>query len=185
MRSLLAPRLWEVSGSRKPETSHTQSFVCTLVYHGCCNQSICVTLLLVNHLACSSQLRFQLNSFTVWCTRIQWTSICSSGFALLCISPTLEERWKLRSSSELGCPRVGFLFKLTFPCEKCSCIATECWYDTLAKWIAVCGYAANCNPQAGDVSTWLILPVVICLSQRLSHACLSISFYTAKLRMAH
>ena len=33
--------------------------------------------------------------------------------------------------------------------------------------------------------TWLILPVVICLSQRLSHACLSISFCTAKLRMAH
>ena len=37
----------------------------------------------------------------------------------------------------------------------------------------------------GDAQTWLILPVVICLSQRLSHACLSISFYTAKLRMAH
>ena len=35
------------------------------------------------------------------------------------------------------------------------------------------------------LATWLILPVVICLSQRLSHACLSISFYTAKLRMAH
>ena len=33
--------------------------------------------------------------------------------------------------------------------------------------------------------TWLILPVVICLSQRLSHACLSISLYTVKLRMAH
>ena len=33
--------------------------------------------------------------------------------------------------------------------------------------------------------TWLILPVVICLFQRLSHACLSISAYTAKLRMAH
>ena len=33
--------------------------------------------------------------------------------------------------------------------------------------------------------TWLILPVVICLSQRLSHACLSISFHIAKLRMAH
>jgi len=30
----------------------------------------------------------------------------------------------------------------------------------------------------------LILPVVICLSQRLSHACLSISNYTVKLRMA-
>ena len=35
------------------------------------------------------------------------------------------------------------------------------------------------------VVTWLILPVVICLSQRLSHACLSISNCTAKLRMAH
>ena len=31
-----------------------------------------------------------------------------------------------------------------------------------------------------------ILPVVICLSQRLSHACLSINnYYTVKLRMAH
>ena len=33
--------------------------------------------------------------------------------------------------------------------------------------------------------TWLILPVVIRLSQRLSHACLSINIYTVKLRMAH
>ena len=35
------------------------------------------------------------------------------------------------------------------------------------------------------IVTWLILPVVIRLSQRLSHACLSISNYTVKLRMAH
>ena len=45
-----------------------------------------------------------------------------------------------------------------------------------------------CPPCLGTttkVVTWLILPVVICLSQRLSHACLSISNYTAKLRMAH
>jgi hypothetical protein len=35
------------------------------------------------------------------------------------------------------------------------------------------------------VVTWLILPVVICLSQRLSHACLSITLYTGRLRMAH
>ena len=33
--------------------------------------------------------------------------------------------------------------------------------------------------------TWLILPVVICLSQRLSHACASINHFTVKLRMAH
>ena len=44
----------------------------------------------------------------------------------------------------------------------------------------------SCVPGARAlVETWLILPVVICLSQRLSHACLSISFYMAKLRMAH
>ena len=40
-------------------------------------------------------------------------------------------------------------------------------------------------PAALTIVTWLILPVVICLSQRLSHACLSISNYTVKLRMAH
>jgi hypothetical protein len=37
----------------------------------------------------------------------------------------------------------------------------------------------------GDRDTWLILPVMICLSQRLSHACVSINLYTVKLRMAH
>lgn len=36
------------------------------------------------------------------------------------------------------------------------------------------------------IATWLILPVVICLSQRLSHACLSMrGLNTLKLRMAH
>ena len=39
--------------------------------------------------------------------------------------------------------------------------------------------------SALKIVTWLILPVVICLSQRLSHACLSISNHTVKLRMAH
>ena len=33
--------------------------------------------------------------------------------------------------------------------------------------------------------TWLILPVVICLSQRLSHACLSTILLREKLRKAH
>ena len=39
--------------------------------------------------------------------------------------------------------------------------------------------------QTYELFTWLILPVVICLSQRLSHASLSISIYTVKLRKAH
>jgi hypothetical protein len=33
----------------------------------------------------------------------------------------------------------------------------------------------NASSHAVEVVTWLILPVVICLSQRLSHACLSIN----------
>ena len=50
-----------------------------------------------------------------------------------------------------------------------------------------------CQRSPGDVSrstkhmivTWLILPVVIRSSQRLSHARLSKSNFTVKLRMAH
>ena len=41
-------------------------------------------------------------------------------------------------------------------------------------------------PRVDDgLATWLILPVVICLSQRLSHACLSTGLSKAKPRMAH
>ena len=36
-----------------------------------------------------------------------------------------------------------------------------------------------------QIVIWLILPVVICLSQRLSHASVSTSSRTVKLRMAH
>ena len=58
----------------------------------------------------------------------------------------------------------------------------------LKQFSCWCQQRFGAFPQAGESKqdeTWLILPVVICLSQRLSHACLSISFYTAKLRMAH
>ena len=46
-------------------------------------------------------------------------------------------------------------------------------------------HALRTSVPGSRIVTWLILPVVICLSQRLSHACLSISNYTVKLRMAH
>ena len=47
------------------------------------------------------------------------------------------------------------------------------------------GWTCVQSPQNTLIETWLILPVVIRSSQRLSHACLSISTYTVKLRMAH
>jgi hypothetical protein len=55
---------------------------------------------------------------------------------------------------------------------------------TFGASLSGCVHPANLNWPL-TVVTWLILPVVICLSQRLSHACLSISNCTAKLRMAH
>ena len=45
--------------------------------------------------------------------------------------------------------------------------------DTLARWRVV---AASDLWKEG-IATWLILPVVICLSQRLSHACVSINSF--------
>ena len=40
----------------------------------------------------------------------------------------------------------------------------------------MCVYILNSYADIFEIFTWLILPVVICLSQRLSHACVSISF---------
>ena len=44
-------------------------------------------------------------------------------------------------------------------------LGSRCWLFRFA-WIEL---------SSDEVVTWLILPVVICLSQRLSHACLSIN----------
>ncbi|RYE13957.1 MAG: hypothetical protein EOP34_07640, partial [Rickettsiales bacterium] len=68
-------------------------------------------------------------------------------------------------------------------------------FDRVVTWVASASPCLVNSPPSGGlpwasalwlrIVTWLILPVVICLSQRLSHACLSISNYTVKLRMAH
>ena len=71
------------------------------------------------------------------------------------------------------------LLEIDAVCSYVGQIHAVCY--TLTSVALLCGLL-----QLSSVaSTWLILPVVICLSQRLSHACLSISFNTAKLRMAH
>ena len=45
------------------------------------------------------------------------------------------------------------------------------------QWLGhnTCGHVCAC--VVAKAATWLILPVVICLSQRLSHACLSINCF--------
>ena len=92
---------------------------------------------------------------------------------------------RFRTAGQVGCPVLalrrpcwsslrlvvaGFRVNVKSPCDvvrflRCPCRATSGGHRSRG--------------------TWLILPVVICLSQRLSHACLSISFFTVKLRMAH
>ena len=96
--------------------------------------------------------------------------LCFSTFFLIVL------KWSsLVSSCEFHLPGIACYQALLWDANNCI-FATEP-YSTMVPWRRV---------YLGSIwQTWLILPVVICLSQRLSHACLSISFYTAKLRMAH
>ena len=53
-------------------------------------------------------------------------------------------------------------------------------------WAVWAGRGEEGRKKANETKAiWLILPVVICLSQRLSHACLSSHCPTVKPRMAH
>ena len=70
-------------------------------------------------------------------------------------------------------------FRLRFPLF---CKAREIFVFAPEIRFSARGGACLAGPR---IATWLILPVVIRLSQRLSHACLSINLYTVKLRMAH
>jgi hypothetical protein len=68
----------------------------------------------------------------------------------------------------------------TFGRSLCSWISRAGCFGTplsvhFDRRLRVAGPARPSRGVPGTVVTWLILPVVICLSQRLSHACLSIS----------
>ena len=61
------------------------------------------------------------------------------------------------------------------------CVSRGVWKRCVLVWL----HGRAGVQRVRGKATWLILPVVIRLSQRLSHACLSISIHTVKLRMAH
>ena len=101
------------------------------------------------------------------------------------------ENWRSRPSSGVSCAAVDR-----------SSPVFDCWLSSSSVLDAcetrrplsrrvhhvVVDSASVRRPSGSDAcmtATWLILPVVICLSQRLSHACLSTNLYTVKLRMAH
>ena len=68
---------------------------------------------------------------------------------------------------------------LTCPFQTCSGVRFgAAWtVERLAPWVRVGARCARPPGCARKAATWLILPVVICLSQRLSHACLSINCF--------
>ena len=79
------------------------------------------------------------------------------------------------------------LARLIFPDGKVvGCLGTlGPLVDCVDIWIRVRRLPAVGSLFLCRTATWLILPVVICLSQRLSHACLSTSLTKVKPRMAH
>ena len=90
--------------------------------------------------------------------------------ALACKSDLTRnlQSWALRKSVYVTLLVVGY--KAIFACPTASATrpAIVCSCDS-SQWVA----------------NWLILPEVICLSQRLSHACVSSHWLTVKLRTAH
>lgn len=85
----------------------------------------------------------------------------------------VRTHWKTTVTNETGYRRGGLKRKKKagappLPCKPCSGRGRVC-----TSIVGKCGLI------------WLILPVVICLSQRLSHACLSTYSCTVKPRMAH
>ena len=79
-----------------------------------------------------------------------------------CISRGLPSALRGCCGSSVGCFGFFFFFLIFF-------FPRPCCFSQLSLTIAI----------------WLILPVVICLSQRLSHACLSSHCLTVKPRTAH
>ena len=142
-----------------------------------------------------SQLRSALGR------RAPFPSVCGSTMRILAksqsirvgISQYLVFR-KLSSSSSLSSP---VCVNVSLCLSQKILIRTgnpvECRWDLGSLNILLLTFDSRAPPPFPEwddpihvrTATWLILPVVICLSQRLSHACLSTSLTKVKPRMAH
>src|SRR6202043_4260091 len=84
------------------------------------------------------------------------------------------ETCEIEKHGTLGCR----LWMSQYACGKLSeaAIENQTRVDEKNSWPGEGTYVSSTWPVGGEkVVTWLILPVVICLSQRLSHACPSIN----------
>ena len=90
---------------------------------------------------------------------LSWCSFGPRVFARRLGCGTLKGRWVFTASDR--------------PLEALSLGAYDCRARCLPSTVKVDGCSAA--PASKRNATWLILPVVICLSQRLSHACVSMN----------
>ena len=124
-------------------------------------------------------------TFAVWVSQLTEHLLCQTSAHIMGISWVIRFQISHLTFRNSGIPSVSVQAQNSGirVCVK----QTSLCHDPLGSLIDTSHFGSElvqCQ-GGGDAQTWLILPVVICLSQRLSHACLSISFYTAKLRMAH
>ena len=94
---------------------------------------------------------------------------------------------QIKKTNEAVCGSLSFtqhLFMLLVPRTRRKMSVTSafgwCFVLLFFVWLR-----ARSRASLSNKDTWLILPVVICLSQRLSHACLSTYLTKVKPRMAH
>src|ERR1700732_2797332 len=80
-----------------------------------------------------------------------------------------------RRSEGTAFPREG----ATAPRSRPGALQRSWTHPSLTSWAEVGGarFPRRTRVVDEETATWLILPVVICLSQRLSHACVSINSF--------
>ena len=94
------------------------------------------------------------------------------GAALLALTVTVSQK-SSRVSGSLLAGECGTLYIGSEAQALAACL-TMCsgHFVSDGRWALF-----NESPAARTIVTWLILPAIICLSQRLSHACLSINHF--------
>ena len=101
-------------------------------------------------------------------------------WSLSCVLTVESGIWFMALTHRRGGTLVG-----TWP-EYAVCLTRPRWLrEATLERQSVCRVATAAYLVCRLWTIWLILPVVICLSQRLSHACLSTDLQTVKPRMAH
>ena len=95
-----------------------------------------------------------------------WLNLSNRTGKVVCCQPVL---WLVKNDNSWNYP---------------SCLGDNTWSRMITRVFALL-WAVRYSKNLSWQVTWLILPVVICLSQRLSHACLSTSLSKVKPRMAH